>query len=86
MTMTADEQEQAAARIDERLRLLEADGFRDTALLSLMVEHARTYDQLVRGTPPERLKELSCRYAGLRKFSALLTRVASLVATGRISA
>ena len=74
--MTEDEQEEAAARIDERLRQLEEAGFAGVALLSLMVEQARAHHRLVRGATTARLSELHSRFDGLRKFGQLLAAMA----------
>ena len=74
--MTEEEQEEAAARIDERLRQLEEAGFAGVALLSLMVEQARAHHRLVRSATTARLSELYARFAGLRKFGRLLVVVA----------
>jgi hypothetical protein len=71
--MTEQEQKKAAALIDERLRHLHSQGFRDVALLSLMLEHARLFVQLRRHAPPEQLAALLHEYEGLGQFACLLS-------------
>ena len=69
-----EEQELMAASIDARVTELESQGYRDVALLSLMVDHALLYQRLMHDVPPERRHQLFHRYVGLIKFNALLAR------------
>ena len=74
-----EEQELMAASIDARVTELESEGYRDVALLSLMVDHALLYQRLMHGAPPERRHQLFGRYVGLIKFNALLARTRATV-------
>lgn len=73
-SMTEDELERIAATIEARVIELESEGFRDVALLSLMVEHARDFLRLIHGVTPSRRRELLLKYTGLCKFGFLLAR------------
>jgi hypothetical protein len=70
-----EEQEQLAAGINARMTQLKSEGFRDTALLSLMVNHARNCHRLIWGTPLERWHELILQYPGLCQFAFMLTNL-----------
>lgn len=79
MPAADDELERVAASVNARVIELESAGFRDVAMLSLMVDHARDYQRLMRDVPPNRRRELMQRYAGLVRFGALLARAKALI-------
>jgi hypothetical protein len=71
----ADEElERVAASIDARVIELESAGFKDVAMLSLMVDHASGFQRLMRDVQSDRRRELLQRYAGLVRFGSLLAR------------
>ena len=73
--LTEEEQEELAMEIDARIAQLEGEGFKDIALLSLMVEYAGDYQRLMSCTRPARRVELMLRYKGLRKLTSLLAHM-----------